>query len=220
MRAMLLFAVLLLAMPASAQTPPSAAERAAYAGLHRAAAEGDVAGIRAALAQGANLKAVDGAGRTALHVATFGSHYEALRALVAGGGDINALENDRYDVITIAAVMGDARMVKLAVELGGNPKRMTSRYDGTALIASSHRGHVEVVQALIDAGAPLDHVNNLGWTALIEAVILGDGGPRHTLIVKALVAAGANKSIADRNGVTPLQHAQQRNYQEMIALLR
>ena len=163
---------------------------------------------------------MDGAGRTALHVAAFDSQYEALRALVAGGGDINALENDRYDVITIAAVRDDVRMVKLAIELGGNPKRMTSRYDGTALIASSHRGHVAVVQALIDAGAPLDHVNNLGWTALIEAVILGDGGARHLAIVKALVAAGANKSIADRNGVTPLQHALQRNYQDMIVILR
>jgi ankyrin repeat protein len=111
-------------------------------------------------------------------------------------------------------------MVKLAVELGGNPKRMTSHYDGTALIAASHRGHVEVVRALIDAGAPLDHVNNLGWTALIEAVILGDGGARHVLIVKALVAAGANKSIGDRNGVTPSQHALQRNYQDMVAILR
>ena len=164
--------------------------------------------------------AFDNAGRTALHVAAFGSHGEALRALAAGGGDIDALENDRYDVITIAAVAGDALLVKLAVELGGNPKRMTSRYDGTALIASSHRGHVDVVRALIDAGAALDHVNNLGWTALIEAVILGDGGARHVAIVKALVAAGADKTVADRNGVTPLRHAEQRGYREMVAILR
>jgi ankyrin repeat protein len=73
------------------------------------------------------------------------------------------------------------------------------------------------VQALIDAGAPLDHVNNLGWTAVIEAVVLGDGGPRHVATVKALVAAGASKVIADRGGVTPLEHARRRG---MIDVLR
>jgi ankyrin repeat protein len=72
----------------------------------------------------------------------------------------------------------------------------------------------------IAAGAPLDHVNNLGWTALIEAVILGDGGRRHTACVKSLLAAGASKSIADRNGVTPLQHAERRGYRAMVELLR
>jgi len=216
----LLWAPLLCVVSARAQTPPSHAELAAYAGLHRAAARGDAADIRTLLAQGADPRAIDGAGRTPLHVAAFGSHYEALRALVAGGGQINALENSRYDVITIAAVKDDVRMVKLALELGGNAKLITSRYDGTALIAAAHLGHDAVVQALIEAGAPLDHVNNLGWTALIEAVILGDGGPRHVRTVRALVAAGADRTIADRNGVTPLQHAEKRGYEAMVAILR
>lgn len=206
--------------PAVAQTPPSPAEIAAYTGLHRAAAAGDVAQIRSLLNGGADANARDGAGRTPVHVAAFGSRYDAVRALVAGGADINALENSRYDVITIAAVKDDVAMVRLALELGGNAKLVTSPYDGTALIAAAHLGHDEVVRILIDAGAPLDHVNNLGWTALIEAVVLGDGGPRHVETVKHLVAAGADQSIADRNGVTPLQHAERRAYREMIAILR
>ena len=69
-------------------------------------------------------------------------------------------------------------------------------------------------------GAPLDHMNNLGWTALIEAVVLGDGGPDHVKRVRALVKAGADRAIADRDGVTPLQHAQARRYDEIIAILR
>ena len=206
--------------PTVAQTPPSDSERKAYTGLHDAAAGGSVADIRALLAQNAETNARDLNGRTPLHVAAFASHYDALRTLVAGGADINALENDRYDVITIAAVKDDVGMVKLALELGGNPRAITSRYQGTALIAAAHLGHDAVVRALIEAGAPLDHINNLGWTALIEAVVLGDGGTRHVATVAALLAAGASKSIADRNGITPLQHAQQRGYQAMVALLR
>jgi ankyrin repeat protein len=219
-----LIAGLLLAVAGQAavmaQTPPSSAEVAAYDGLHAAAARGDVPQIRTLLAGGADANGRDRAGRSPLHVAAFGSHYDAVRALAAGGGDIDALENDRYDVITIAAVKDDVRMVKLAIELGGNARAITSRYDGTALIAAAHLGHDGVVKVLIEAGAPLDHVNNLGWTALIEAVVLGDGGARHVETARALVAAGANKSIGDRSGVTPLQHAQRRNYPAMIDVLK
>jgi ankyrin repeat protein len=78
---------------------------------------------------------------------------------------------------------------------------------------------VEIVRELIRAGAPLDHVNNLGWTALIESIVLGDGGPRHTATLAALVDAGANVNLADRGGATPLALARGRGYREMVALL-
>jgi ankyrin repeat protein len=106
-----------------------------------------------------------------------------------------------------------------AIEIGGDAKAITSPYQGTALIAAAHLGHDEVVRRLIKAGAPLDHVNNLGWTALIEAVILGDGGPRHVASAAALVAAGARRDIADRQGRTPLDHARSRGFAAMVALL-
>ncbi len=221
-RRFILVCIALLAAPTGAartQTPPSAAEISRYTGLHKAAAAGQLQEVQALLASGASANTRDGAGRTPAHVAAFGSHYDMLRALVAGGADINALEDSRYDVITIAAVKDDVRMVELAIELGGNPKAITSRYDGTALIAAAHLGHDGVVEALIKAGAPLDHVNNLGWTALMEAVVLGDGGRRHVATAKALVRAGARKDLGDRSGVTPLEHAQRRNYRAMTEAL-
>ena len=110
-------------------------------------------------------------------------------------------------------------MVRLGLAAGANPRAITSPYDGTALIAAAHLGHVAVVRELIQAGAPLDHVNNLGWTALLEAIILGDGGARHTEIVRALVAAGAGPGLADREGTTPLAHARSRGYREMVRIL-
>jgi ankyrin repeat protein len=83
------------------------------------------------------------------------------------------------------------------LSLGASAKLTTSRYDGTALIAAAHLGHDGVVRQLIAAGAPLDHVNNLHWTAVIESIVLGDGGPRHRATLKALIDAGANLQ-ADR----------------------
>ena len=142
-----------------------------------------------------------------------------MDVLVAGGADPNALDAQRYDIVTIAAVRGDVLTLRRALALGGSPRSVTSPYDGTALIAAAHLGHVEVVRILVEAGAPLDHVNNLGWTALLEAVILGNGGARHVAVLRMLVDAGAAAGIADRQGVTPLAHAQARGYAEMVKIL-
>ena len=209
----------LVAFGAWAQIGPSHAQIAVYEGLHRAAHEGDAAAIRRLAAAGADVNVRDSYGRTPAHVAAFASNDDALRALAAAGADMNALEQDRYDVVTIAAVANDPAMVSLALELGNRPGLVTSPYEGTALIAAAHLGHREVVRLLITAGAPLDHVNNLGWTALIEAVILGDGGADHVATVEALVAAGANPDIADRDGVTPLDHARARGYSAIAAII-
>ena len=202
-----------------AQVAPSPSEVKIYTGLLAAAARGDAVAIDRLLKKGSDPNTRDAYGRNAAHVATHFGRHGALRLLLRRGTNPNTLERDRYDVITIAAVRNDPRAIRIAVDAGGKATNITSRYDGTALIAASHLGNIESVRVLIEAKAPLNHVNNLGWTALLEAVILGDGGPRHTAVVKALVDAGANVNIADRGGVTPLQHAQDRGYREIEAIL-
>jgi hypothetical protein len=204
---------------AQAQIPPSEEEKSGYRGLLAAAARGDTSAIKSMIAKGAKPDIRDGYARTPLHVAAYGRHHEAMRALVAAGANPNALERDRYDMVTIAAVADDVATLKVALELGCSAKNVTSRYDGTALIAAAHLGHAEVVRTLIRAGAPLDHVNNLGWTALIESIVLGDGGTRHTDTLKALVEAGANVNLADRNKQTPLTLARRRGFGEMVRIL-
>jgi uncharacterized protein len=213
------FACIAVSPVVKAQVPPSPTELQAYEGLHKVAAEGDIAGLEAALAGGADVNSRDASGRTPFHVAAYLKKTEVMKALAAKGADVNAFEGQAYDAVTIAAVADDVETLKVALALGNKATNITSPYDGTALIAAAHLGHDEVVRLLIEAGAPLDHVNNLGWTALIEAVILGDGGPRHQKTVKHLVAAGADMSIADRNGVTPLGHAKQRGYSEIEKML-
>ena len=134
---------LLLACSASAahgQAPPSAVEKSSYTGLLAAAARGDAAEIKALIARGEKPDVQDSQGRTPLHVATHGRHHEAMRALVAAGAAPNALENDRYDIVTIAAVANSLPTLKLALALGASPKNVTSRYEGTALIAAAHLG--------------------------------------------------------------------------------
>ena len=205
---------------AQAQVAPSAGEAAAYGGLHAAAWRGDAAAIeRLARENKAALEARDGNGRTPLHVATFARQREAVRALIKAGAHHGALDNDRYDAVTIAAVADDEDTLRVLLAEGASAKLTTSRYDGTALIAAAHLGHDGVVRQLIAAGAPLDHVNNLHWTAAIEAVVLGDGGPRHQATLKALIDAGASTKLADRSGRTPLELARSRGYAAMARML-
>ena len=237
---------LLAGLPTVAQVGPSPAEVAAYRGAHAAAWQGDLPALQRLLAQdppaqagGAGsassssapaaaragrsvppaLSQRDGHGRTPLHVATFARQPAMVKALLLAGADPAALENDRYDAVTIAAVADDEATLAVLLQLGASAKLTTSRYDGTALIAAAHLGHDGVVRQLIQAGAPLDHVNNLHWTALIESIVLGDGGPRHVAALKALVEAGASTQLADREGRTPLALARARGFEPMVAIL-
>ena len=206
---------------ANAQVAPSASEVAAYTGLHAAAQRGDVATIDrlAASSPTSALDARDGHGRTPLHVAAFARQRDAARALLRAGASTGELDDDRYDAVTIASVADDEETLRTLLAAGAIAKLVTSRYDGTALIAAAHLGHDGVVRQLIAAGAPLDHVNNLHWTATIEAVVLGDGGARHRSTLAALLEAGANTQLADRDGKTPLQLARARGYGEMASML-
>jgi ankyrin repeat protein len=216
-----LFAIVafLLVGSASAQNAPTRQEIAVYAGLHEAAAKGDVAEIEKLIAAGEKPNIQDAKSRTPLHVAAYMKQHAAARALLKLGANPNALEIDRYDIVTIAAVADDLEMLKVALDGGASAKTITSRYDGTALIAAAHLGHAEAVKMLIAAKAPLNHVNNLGWTALMEAVVLGNGGANHTATLRALVEAGCDVNIADKQGATPLQHARRRGYVEMARIL-
>ncbi|HEU0157706.1 MAG TPA: ankyrin repeat domain-containing protein [Hyphomicrobiaceae bacterium] len=209
----------LLIAPARAQTPPSAAEIAAYQGLHLVAARGDVTAAQQALAAGAKPNATDAQQRSPLHVAAHFGHGEVARILLAAGADPRALDAQRYDILTIAAVRNDLAFVQLALQLGADARAITSPYQGTALIAAAHLGHGPVLEALIGAEAPLDHVNNLGWTALIEAIVLGDGGLNHTQCVRILLEAGANPNLPDGAGRSPLALARARGYGEMAGLI-
>ncbi len=212
-------ATTLVVRPATAQTHPPASEVETLPPLHRAAYRNEYPRIPALVAEFGGVNDRDAKGRTAAHLAAFGSADDSLAALARAGADLNLIDGERYDVVTIAAVANDPDIVALALRLGNRADLVTSIYDGTALIAAAHLGHAEVVQHLIAGGAPLDHVNKLGWTALIEAVVLGDGGPDHIATARALLEAGADATITDRHGVTPLDHARRRGYAEMADLI-
>jgi hypothetical protein len=206
--------------PAASPTTAPAATSRADLDLIAAATQGDTAAVRAALAAGADVRAVDPTGATALVRAAYGNHVEAARALVDAGADVNHQDSTQQSAYLIATseIGDDVRLLDLALAHGGDVRALDS-FDGTGLIRAAHRGYPTVVDRLITAGVDVDHVNNLGWTALLEAVILGDGGPQHQAVVRSILAAGADRGIRDRDGRTALDHARQKDQTEVVRLL-
>lgn len=212
-------AVVAGAIPTAAQTPPNKMDIMGYKGLLSTVIREDMEGTLKLIGSGANLNVTDDNGRTPLIVAAHRGLHDMARILVAGGANPNARDKQNYDIVTIAAVNDDVAFLKVALALGGDPKAITSPYNGTALIAAAHLGHHRSVAELIMAGAPLDHVNNIAMTALIEAIVLGDGGANHQATVRLLLDAGANPNIADRSGATPLALARSRGYAAMAEMI-
>ena len=208
------------ASPFQAQNPPRGRGATAYTGLHAAAASGSTGEVDDALKEGADINARDPFGRTPLMVAVYRRDLAVAQALIAAGANVNALEHQSYDTLTIAAVQNDAEMLNLLIKSGGNTRAITSPYAGTALIAAAHLGNVDAVAALIAGRAPLDHVNRLGMTALIETIVLGDGGARHQSVVSALIAAGADVNLANAQGTRPYALAVDKGFTAIAALLQ
>jgi ankyrin repeat protein len=188
------------------------------AALLAAAARGDADGVALALRAGADLEARDGKERTALLLAATGDHVDAARLLVAMGANPDALD-DRHDTPwLVTGVTGSVAMLEALLPAGPD-LTIRNRYGGVSVIPASERGHVDYVRRVVQTDIDVNHVNDLGWTALLEAVILGDGGERQQQIVRILLGAGADRTIADRDGVTALEHARTKGYAAITRIL-
>ncbi|WP_397376672.1 ankyrin repeat domain-containing protein [Paenibacillus sp. p3-SID867] len=183
------------------------------------AEQGNTEQVRQLLQSGADINATDEQGRTAVMAATYHNHVGTVEALIQAGADINIRDHQRNNVFLYAGAEGMMEILRLAIEADADVT-LTNRYGGTALIPASDRGHVEIVQELLTrTDVDVNHINHLNWTALLEAVILGDGSEKYQHIVKLLLDHGADARIPDGNGVTPLQHARERGYQEIERIL-
>ena len=190
----------------------------ADAALLSAAARGDADTVALARRAGADLEARDARGRTALLLAADADHLEVARLLVMLGADVNAIDGQHDTPWLVTGVTGSVSMGE--VLLWGKPDfTLRNRFGGISIIPASERGHVKYVRWVVRHPIDVNHVNNLGWTALLEAVILGDGSPPYQEIVRILLGAGADRELADRDGLTALDHARAQGQDAVANLL-
>lgn len=181
--------------------------------------QNNIDGVKKALDGGANINTRDTSNRSLLLLATISRYTEMATLLTENGADVNLQDNIRDSPFLYAGASGQTELVKLFLTHGARFD-VFNRYNGSALIPACERGHVETVRLLANTkNYPINHVNRLGWTGLMEAVVLGDGSEKYQQIVQILKDAGADITIPDSDGITPLQHAKSRGFTAIVKIL-
>lgn len=155
---------------------------------------------------------------------------------------------DRGKELCEAAGRGDLERVKYLISVKADLNARESTEGNTPIMIASYKGHTDIVQALIAAGAVVNAKNDLGGTALglaagtsrIDIIRIlvaakanvnakdkeGDtaliiaSGLGKTAAVKALIAAKADVNIRDKDGYTALMLAQRAGHTEIVKLLK
>jgi uncharacterized protein len=206
------FLVLGLSQVTSSQTPDP------VRAMQEAAARGDVETLRRLIAAGVSLESANAAGETPLLLAVKHNHVSAAVLLTDAGGNINAQAANKDSPWLLAGALGRTEMLRHMIPKGPD-FALRNRFGGNALIPACERAHVETVKVLLTTRIDVNHINDLGWTCLLEIVILGDGGPRHVEVARLVLAAGADPKIADKDGVLPLTHARRKGQTEIARLI-
>lgn len=187
--------------------------------LINAVSDRDIKLVREILSSKPDLEIKDKKGRTALMIAAYNHDNKIVELLIAAGADVNAQDNLQNSPFLYAGAEGNIVLLKMGLENGANFS-VYNRYGGTALIPAAEKGHLEVVKILTKVpNYPIDHINKLGWTALLEAIILSEKSEIQTGIVQTLIDAGADVNIADNDNVTPLQHAKNKGLEDIVHIL-
>lgn len=187
--------------------------------LFKAVEDSDTERIEQMIQAGANINAQDQNGRTAAMIATYNNDLISAKVLIEAGADVNIQDDMQNTPFLYAGAEGYLDILKLTIEAGADPA-ITNRYGGTALIPASEHGYVDVVRELLtQTSVDVDHVNQLGWTALLEAIILNDGNAQQQETIQILIDHGADVNISDRDGVSPLSHAQNKGFKEIEDIL-
>ncbi|TGN30263.1 ankyrin repeat domain-containing protein [Empedobacter tilapiae] len=186
----------------------------------KAVKSNDLQSVKNLLESDEDVNSVDSSKRSLLLIATNNSNIKIAKLLVKHGADVNQQADNQDSPFLYAGASGQTELVQLFLDHGARFD-VFNRYNGSALIPACERGHVETVRLLANTkNYPVDHVNRLGWTGLMEAIVLGDGSKKYQQIVQILKDVGAKMDIPDHDGVTPLQHAQQRGYKEIVAIIK
>ncbi|PIJ50158.1 hypothetical protein BL250_10755 [Erwinia sp. OLTSP20] len=194
-------------------------DKTAEAAFLVAAERGDGEGLIDGLQQKVDVNHRNHQGRSAIILASLNKHYHCVSLLIGAGADINQQDQTCLNPFLISCLNNDVTLFRMLLPASPDLTRLT-RFGGVGLTPACEKGHVEMVDALLsDTAINVNHTNYLGWTPLLEAIVLNDGGERQQQIVRLLLKHGADPQLTDKYGKTPLFLAQEKGFQQIARLL-
>lgn len=157
---------------------------------------------------------------TPLLIATHENDIEIAKLLIDAGANINQQDAIQDSAYLYVGAQVKTEILRYMMEHAKPNQQVRNRFGGNALIPAAEKGHLDNVRLLLtDEQVDIDHQNDYGYTALIEAVALTDGSKVYQEIVQELVDAGVNQNLRDRYGKTALDYAKEQGYRKMIEIL-
>ncbi|KAJ1468899.1 ankyrin repeat-containing domain protein, partial [Baffinella frigidus] len=113
-----------------------------------------------------------------------------------------------------SARFGNLENVRRCLRMGKAMEQLSGSFDRTALFEAVLPNHFAVAQLLLQNGAVVTCVDNLGWTVLHSAALHGSKE-----CASLLLDHGADMWKQTSFGITPLHFAASRNHLEMVQML-
>ena len=184
-----------------------------------AAEQGQLELLKNCLEKGVDINTTNRQGRTAIVNASLNKHYECVSFLISAGADINKQDQTCFNPFLLSCLNDDLTLLRLVLPAKPNLDLLT-RFGGVGITPASEKGHVDIVRELLEkTDINVNHTNFVGWTPLLEAIVLNDGGEKQQQIVKLLLDNGANPHMTDKYGKKPLELAREKGYNEIAELL-
>ena len=184
-----------------------------------AAEQGQLDILKTCLEHGVDINTTNRQGRTAIINASLNKHYECVSFLINAGADINKQDQTCFNPFLLSCLNNDMTLLRIVLPAKPNLDLLT-RFGGVGITPASEKGHVEIVRELLEkTDINVNHTNFVGWTPLLEAIVLNDGGEKQQQIVKLLLDNGANPHMTDKYGKKPLELAREKGYSQIVDLL-
>jgi ankyrin repeat protein len=168
--------------------------------LHWAVQRNDLEAADRLIRSGANVKAANRYGITALQVAATNGSAPMIEKLLAAGADANTATPEGETVLMTAARTGDPAAVRVLLAHGANVNATESWRKQTALMWAAAENNAAAAKVLIDAGADIKARSKAGaFTAFLFAVRAG-----HIDASRVLLDGGANVNEPMPDGTSPL----------------
>ncbi len=156
-----------------------------------------------------------------LMIAVHNNQIEIAKSLIDSGADINKQDAIQDSPYLYAGAQGKTEILSYMLAHATPDQAITNRFGGNALIPAAEKGHLDNVKILLtDPRVDINHQNNYGYTALIEAVALRDGSQVYQEIVAELLNHGADTTLLDNYGKSALDYANELGYGNMARMIQ